>query len=154
MKSSIFFLLAFIFGLGTCDEEPRLTRYGRWCGLNHGGFADCCNGGPCPQCNSYPPSSACLLACPPVDNLDAACASHDACWNKTPTRSCELGNFNECSCNCELTTALRRDSVCERASEGVRCRVYARAARALFCNYPCFSGTSCQSRLDHVCPSC
>lgn len=133
--------------------ELDIDSYGRWCGPNHGGFSDCCNGRPCPQCNSYPPSSACLQACPPIDALDSACASHDSCWAKTPSYRCRLGTTHSCNCNCDLVTKAATSSICDRAPVRDRCRIYARAVRAVFCNYRCYQN-SCRLRLDPVCPAC
>src|SRR5690349_12041386 len=68
--------------------------YGNWCGGGHGGYEDCCGDQPCPaclknlkhldcynssECDPGTPSTHCLLECPPIDDLDLACAYHDLC---------------------------------------------------------------------------
>eukprot|EP01087_Luapelamoeba_hula_P007685 TRINITY_DN1881_c0_g2_i3.p2 TRINITY_DN1881_c0_g2~~TRINITY_DN1881_c0_g2_i3.p2 ORF type:complete len:149 (+),score=18.81 TRINITY_DN1881_c0_g2_i3:132-578(+) len=60
--------------------------YGKWCGPQHGGYQNCCNGTACAACvwqttkpSIADPTPECLAACPPIDAIDAACAAHDLC---------------------------------------------------------------------------
>jgi hypothetical protein len=59
------------------------TAHGKWCGAGHGGFHDCCEGAACKACSAAAGAdAACLAACPPADEVDGACAAHDACLAK------------------------------------------------------------------------
>lgn len=96
------------------------TDYGNWCGANHGGFQDCCsvkeNGTACRSCKILPGQTpdklltdACLQECPPVDELDRACAWHDACTFSYPgpkhLKCVPQGNF--CACDCMLVQSAK-----------------------------------------------
>ena len=81
-----------------------IMNYGRWCGPDHGGYDDCCNGTYCRGCGSGPDRGDydyqlnldCFLECPPVDILDLACAQHDTCCHIFGS-SC--GHKEHCFCN-------------------------------------------------------
>eukprot|EP00123_Amoebidium_parasiticum_P012403 comp21329_c0_seq1/m.29223 comp21329_c0_seq1/g.29223 ORF comp21329_c0_seq1/g.29223 comp21329_c0_seq1/m.29223 type:complete len:196 (-) comp21329_c0_seq1:361-948(-) len=87
-------------------------QYGKWCGGKHGGFQDCCHGRRCEGCKIKHGVQAdtllteeCLKQCPPIDELDAACAWHDACTFSydtahLPHKCLPQGNF--CPCDCKF----------------------------------------------------
>lgn len=109
----IYTLLNNIFALSLTQEQDvdSLEWYGNWCGSNHGGFQDCCNGNPCHNClpkTGVKPeellTEECLKECPPIDDLDKSCAWHDACvfvYDRPKLFSCyPQGNY--CYCDCTL----------------------------------------------------
>jgi hypothetical protein len=113
LRYSIFLLLllflpaSFSLSLDPADVAT-FAKYGRWCGSGHGGYQDCCDGGPCPGCstNSTGISQECIEQCPPLDLLDAQCVFHDHCA-RTQTRAIDCspqGNF--CGCDCLLVRRL------------------------------------------------
>lgn len=108
-------------------HENYLQWYGNWCGGNHGGFQDCCGGRRCPECgiksNVVPDTlltPGCLEECKPVDELDAACAWHDACtfsFERPSNFSCSPQG-NNCFCDCTIV----------KKSESITCSTYACSA--------------------------
>jgi len=93
-------------------------HWGRWCGPGHGGFQDCCQGKPCPGCNtnSHTISQECRKQCMPIDLVDDKCANHDLCTfihteisSSTNPNFC-IGNWNTpanyCGCDCQLLRDL------------------------------------------------
>lgn len=107
--------------------ENYLQWYGNWCGGNHGGFQDCCGGRRCPKCvidSDVIPESLltpeCLEECKPIDELDAACAWHDACtfsFERPQNFSC-MPQGNHCFCDCTIV----------KKSESITCPTYACSA--------------------------
>ena len=104
-------------------ERPRqmvvsLTHhYGVSCSM----IADCCNGTQCASCvidHEKSPEElltpACLAECPPKDDLDRACAMHDACTFSFPgprhLKCVPQGNF--CACDCMLVYQANIAEVC------------------------------------------
>ena len=92
--------------------DQDIPIYGNWCGPGHGGFSDCCNGNACPGCPtppegdfSYSMNASCLEECPPIDELDRACAWHDTCSSISGSSSeCTYDkDGQQCFCNCVLT---------------------------------------------------
>ncbi|KAL6054461.1 CFEM domain-containing protein [Balamuthia mandrillaris] len=93
LRVSLFLGLICMASLVRCAHQakneslgPRVPVYGNWCGPSHGGFQDCCYGGPCPSCVApelgqldYRFSQECFNECPPIDWVDLACAWHDTC---------------------------------------------------------------------------
>jgi hypothetical protein len=68
------------------------SAHGKWCGAGRGGFHDCCAGAACKECSAAEgATAACLAACPPADDVDAACAAHDACAAKTDSVETHCG---------------------------------------------------------------
>lgn len=112
-------------GINESSLNLALT-YGKWCGGGHGGYEDCCNGGPCPSCetNSTGISVECIKECPPEDSLDAQCAFHDHCtYAQSLTISCQpQGNF--CPCDCLLVTRATQVR-CSETRDPVACTIYA-----------------------------
>lgn len=43
------FLISFV-SAGKYHNMDGVDDYGNWCGGGNGGFQNCCNGGPCPNC--------------------------------------------------------------------------------------------------------
>ncbi|KAL6060081.1 Disintegrin domain-containing protein [Balamuthia mandrillaris] len=116
---------------------PRVPVHGNWCGPSHGGFQDCCYGGPCPSCIAPEPgqldyrfSQECFNECPPIDWVDLACAWHDTCtYVAGEVNGC--GHFiaaESCYCNCVLA-----DIACNYIADGV-CTYFRDIASCWFCD--------------------
>jgi len=99
------------------EPKPLIPVHGSWCGPSHGGYNDCCGGGPCPSCRvprvgefNYTMDPRCLQECPPADETDLACAWHDTCYSISGTDPVCGGTLpvldydQECFCNCVLTS--------------------------------------------------
>ena len=170
---SLFCLLLFIaFGHGFgINNATGFGVYGRWCGLNHGGYSDCCSGHSCAQCKpQYPPSQECLegfisslfqlnySVCPPIDPMDTLCAYHDSCWELYPPGGCSLlpGKYGECSCDCTFIQGIVDTDPCLVAANRRECKLEAFGALVYFCNKPCHNTdkSRCYGRLKNVCSKC
>lgn len=126
-----------------------LTLYGKWCGGGHGGFQDCCNGGPCPACdpNSGSLTAECLQQCPPIDDMDALCSRHDSCCftnTKPDSLSCSPQG-NACKCDCEIVSGAAVSGICNNAPNKLYCQTYAFGLPKVFQFY-----TSCFT-FDNLC---
>ena len=101
-------------------------RYGAWCGTRRGGAHDCCSGKPCEACADGEAGKQCLQACPPADELDAACAAHAGCASAAGwAEPCRPGGA-ACACDAALGEAVRA-AKCDSAS----CKVHATVRRSL-----------------------
>lgn len=95
------------------DKNP-IFNHGKWCGPQHGGFQDCCNGTWCTSCGpgpslgnySYIFNLNCLTKeCVPVDYIDLACAWHDTCTFLSGQSCDRYYQGQHCFCNCVLYKA-------------------------------------------------
>ncbi|KAL6059216.1 Disintegrin domain-containing protein [Balamuthia mandrillaris] len=125
---------------------PRVPVHGNWCGPSHGGFQDCCYGGPCPSCVApelgqldYRFSQECFNECPPIDWVDLACAWHDTCtYVAGEVNGC--GHFldaESCYCNCVLA-----DIACRYIADGV-CTYFRDIASCWFCDNDAYYPIGC-----------
>ena len=91
-----------------------IMDYGKWCGPGHGGYQDCCDGGPCSSCNlnDGKPSQDCLKECPPIDELDYQCALHDECCLNNELNIDCVPEGNYCACDCLLSEGADKASDC------------------------------------------
>jgi len=107
------------------DANNPIFNHGKWCGPQHGGFQDCCNGTWCPSCGpgpvlgnySYTFDQSCLTKeCIPIDAIDMACAWHDACTFMAGQSCGRYYDGQHCFCNCVLYKAAcffdRTSKVC------------------------------------------
>jgi hypothetical protein len=141
-----------------------LTSYGAWCGGGHGGYQDCCDGGPCPACDPSAPGMAeeCLAQCPPLDALDMQCAFHDHCTfsqDYSASISCHpQGNF--CACDCILANRAELVTCDTGSCSEFRTALYSLFEHALACVYvtrggglACDGLISGRYSLDEFCPA-
>lgn len=127
-----------------------IGSYGRWCGGGHGGFQDCCNGGPCSACDYHEGvvSEKCLEQCPPIDELDRQCSQHDLCCFENPDGISCKPEGNRCACDCQLVRGAKAAGDCH----GFECKAYRLGLLELFehvlsCFYynsPSFDATACK----------
>ncbi|KAL6044744.1 CFEM domain-containing protein, partial [Balamuthia mandrillaris] len=117
---------------------PRLNFHGNWCGPQHGGFQDCCDGKPCPSCVpprvgqlDYHLSPNCTKECPPVDEVDEACVFHDTCTFVAGEACGLLRPAESCYCNCVLAEIACSSEV---SGAGPICWYFRAVASCWFCN--------------------
>lgn len=119
-----------------------LISYGKWCGPSHGGYQDCCNGGPCKLCNIEDgnPTKECLQECEPIDKLDYYCAIHDrCCLNFDNSTSRENYDHIECYpegnyCYCDCSLVKQSYTLTENECNSFKCKHYLSALRYVFEN--------------------
>lgn len=127
------------------------------CGANHGGFQNCCaNSTACPSCKVQEGKTpeellteACLKECPPKDDIDKACAYHDACTFSYPgpkkLKCVPQGNL--CACDCLLVQQVKDVKVCQRITMAFvmprafvwKCATGAREGGDVFAYYACLA---------------
>ena len=93
---------------------PRAVSSNELKGHVQGGFDDCCEGQACPSCNSSvtQPTMECLKECPPMDELDHACAMHDSCIvNHPQPADLHCTSFVNCPCDCALVKVQANGSL-------------------------------------------
>lgn len=96
-------------GVPLDDNTAKLPMpsYGKWCGVDRGGFHDCCSGAKCTACDlSQGLTQECLRQCPPVDAADNACAKHHECTLDNPALPGCAPGFR-CQCDAALLTAVK-----------------------------------------------
>jgi hypothetical protein len=94
------------------NELFGFVKYGNWCGPQHGGYQDCCNNGPCSECDlkKGTPTLECFKQCPPTDYMDYYCAAHDeCCLNNTKDITC-FPEGNKCYCDCLLIDGVTKSN--------------------------------------------
>ncbi|ELR11713.1 uncharacterized protein ACA1_261330 [Acanthamoeba castellanii str. Neff] len=65
----------------------------------------------------------CLKECPPMDELDQACAMHDSCIvNHPQPADLHCTSFVNCPCDCALVKRLNEVN-CDRATSPFQCDV-------------------------------
>jgi len=133
-------------------KDANIDDYGNWCGGGHGGFQDCCGGGPCSACQvSSGLTPQCLQQCPPIDEVDAACSKHDlCCFQYEKTINCfPQGNY--CPCDCELTTDVEAATCNNLYCSGYAASLQVTFRTVLSCYWYENGGEQCGANLNNLC---